>query len=164
MLSCAAFPLVLETGFFFELWKHLRKEESWLLSFACSSCDKNIGLQDAMSCPQYRKWLNIDWRCTSCVLILLYSSQDVNLLLLPRLPLPPSSPPPSSITWVYIGVLSSSSWPGLSRFGLAQTVACDDDSWVKTLARIQLIAIVFTDQNIWILLKYNYGIFDDFLL
>lgn len=36
-----------------------------------------------MGCPHHRKWLSIDWRCTSCMLILLNSSQDVYLLLLP---------------------------------------------------------------------------------
>lgn len=43
---------------------------------------KNITLWEAMSCSEYRKWLSIDWRCTSCALILLSSSQDVYLLFL----------------------------------------------------------------------------------
>lgn len=43
--------------------------------------------------PPNRKWLSIDWRCTSFELILFYFSQDVYLLLL-CLPLPPSIPPP----------------------------------------------------------------------
>lgn len=56
-----------------------------------------IALKEAMDYPQNRKWLSIDWRCTSFKLILLCSSQDVYLLL-PCLPLPPSTPPPS-FTW-----------------------------------------------------------------
>lgn len=43
--------------------------------------------------PQNRKWLSIDWRCTSFELILFYFSQDVYLLL-PYHPLPPTIPTP----------------------------------------------------------------------
>lgn len=43
--------------------------------------------------PRNRKWVSIDWRCTSFELILFYFCQDVYLLL-PCLPLPPTTPPP----------------------------------------------------------------------
>lgn len=79
-----------------------------------------IALKEAMDYPQNRKWLSIDWRCTSFKLILLYSSQDVYLLL-PCLPLPPSTPPPS-FTWS-CNLMSVRLAPGQTwlMFDLAQT-------------------------------------------
>lgn len=97
------FPL-LKTGVFFvqaqfRVYVYSRWLHMYSIHCVCVfSYSFLIALEEAVGYPQNRKWLSIDWRCTSFELILLYSFQDVYLLLLPCLPLPPSSPPPS-YTW-----------------------------------------------------------------
>lgn len=152
----AAFPPLLETRFFYELWKKTPKEEERCLQRCICMCihwsnlpvDVMTRTLVSMSCPQYRKWLSIDWGCTSCALILLYSSQDVYLLLLPVSCSQPPFLPQLRSRYSASVKLSSRSWPGLSRFGLARPppVRMTAELEVSVMLESRWFAMFFTDQ------------------
>lgn len=80
-------------------------------------------------------WLALHFLCADSPLLLSGCLPPPLLLLLISVTLLLSAPTPSMITWLYVGALSSSSRPGLSRFGLAQTWALTATVELDVLAR-----------------------------
>lgn len=78
-----------------------------------------------MGCPQHRKWLSIDWRCTSCELILRYFPLLLSGCLPP--PPPPPSPSPTLLSTPFLDHVTLR-LRTLDRFG--PNIISDGNCWV----------------------------------